>query len=88
MAVFSASDIPIMKVPFTFQDGDKVGSGDLDAPESSRPDFPSCFVFAFPKSGSVLINAVVRSVMSEGGVPIVDFPTQLYRQGIDIVAIQ
>jgi hypothetical protein len=76
------------KIPFTFQAGDQVGSVEFEVPESSRPDFPSCFVFAFPKSGSVLINAVVRSVMSEGGVPIVDFPTQLYRQGIDIVAIQ
>ena len=88
MAVFSASDIPIMKVPFTFQDGDKVGSGDLDAPESSRPDFRSCFVFAFPKSGSVLVNALVQSVMSEWGVPVIDVPTQLYQQGIDIAAIQ
>jgi hypothetical protein len=88
MTVFSASDIPIMKVPFTFQDGDKVGSGDFDAPESSRPDFGSCFVFAFPKSGSVLVNALVQSVMSEWGVPVIDVPTQLYQKGIDIAAIQ
>jgi Sulfotransferase domain len=77
-----------MKIPFTFQDGDSVGEGAFDVPESSRPDFPSCFVFALPKSGSVLVNAIVQSVMSEWGVPVIDIPIYLYQQGIDIDTIQ
>jgi hypothetical protein len=76
------------KIPFTFQGGDQIGSGDFEVPESSRPEFHSCFVFAFAKSGSVLVNAIVQSVMSEYGVPIIDIPTQLYQQGIDITAMQ
>jgi hypothetical protein len=80
--------MPKTKIPFTFQGGDQIGSGDFELPESSRPDFHSCFVFAFAKSGSVLVNAIVQSVMSEYGVPVIDVPTQLYQQGIDIAAIQ
>lgn len=76
------------KIPFTFQAGDQIGSGYFEVPESSRGDFRSCFVFAFPKSGSVLVNAIVQSVMSESGVPVIDVPTQLYQQGIDIAAVQ
>jgi hypothetical protein len=76
------------KIPFTFQDGDKVSGGEFELPESSRPDFPSCFVFAFPKTGSMLVNAIVRSVMQEWGVPVIDVPTQLNQRGIDIGAMQ
>ena len=50
---FPAGDIPIMKVPFTFQDGDKVGGGDLDAPESSRPDLKLLRI-CFPEVGKRL----------------------------------
>ena len=77
-----------MKIPFTFQDGDQVASVEFEISQSPRLDFPSCFVFAFAKSGSVLINSVVQSVMSEWGVPVVDFATQLYHDGIDIAAVQ
>jgi sulfotransferase family protein len=77
-----------MKIPFTYQDGDRVGDGHFEVPKSSRYDFQSCFVFAFPKSGSVLVNAIVQSVMSEWGVPVVDFSSQLYDQGVDIETVQ
>jgi hypothetical protein len=77
-----------MNVPFSFQNGDKLGSGDFVLPKSSRPDFPSCFVFAFPKSGSVLVNAIIQTVMNEWDVPVVDVPTQLYHLGVDLAAIQ
>jgi hypothetical protein len=77
-----------MKVPFTFQDGDQVKGGSFEMPESRRPNFRSCFVFAFPKSGSTLVNSVVRSVMNEWGVPVIDISSQLFQQGIDIETIQ
>jgi hypothetical protein len=80
--------MPDTKIPFTFQGGDQIGCGAFEVPESSRLDFRSCFVFAFPKSGSVLVNAIVQSVMNDWGVPVIDVPTQLYQQGIDIAAVQ
>src|SRR5258708_24065026 len=72
----------------TLKGDGQIGRGVFKLRESPRPDFHSCFVFAFAKSGSVLVNAIVQSVMSEYGVPVIDIPTQLYQQGIDIAAIQ
>jgi len=77
-----------MRIAFTFQDGDQLGTREFELPESARPDFQSCFVFALPKSGSVLVNAIVQSIMREWGVPVVDIPFQLYHWGIDIEAVQ
>jgi Sulfotransferase domain. len=77
-----------MKISFTFQDGDQLGTREFQLPESARPEFQSCFVFALAKSGSVLVNSIVQSVMREWGVPVVDIPFQLYHWGIDIEAVQ
>ncbi len=77
-----------MKISFSFQDGDQLGTREFELPESARPDFQSCFVFALAKSGSVLVNAIVESVMRKWGVSVVDIPFQLYHWGIDIEAVQ
>jgi hypothetical protein len=45
------------------------------------PDFPSLFLFAFAKSGSVLVNSLVRNLLTECGVPLIDLPTHLLRGG-------
>jgi hypothetical protein len=54
----------------------------------SVPDFPSFFLFAFHKSGSVLVNALVRDLLTECGVPLIDLPLHLFERGIDIRVFQ
>jgi hypothetical protein len=75
-------------VMFTFQSGDGVETAEEHFPESPRPDFPSCGVFAFAKSGSVLVNAIVRGLMAEVGVPVIDWPELWHGRGIDMATVQ
>ena len=73
---------------YTFQCGDGVETGKESIPATSRPDFHSCGVFAFAKAGSVLVNAIVRDLMAEVSVPIVDWPSIWYDGGIDSAVMQ
>jgi hypothetical protein len=76
-------------VDYTYHDGDAVKLGTMAIPvNGSMRDFPSFFLFAFVKSGSVLVNALVRDLLTECGVPLIDLPTHLFERGIDINAFQ
>jgi hypothetical protein len=75
-------------VTYTFQSGDGVETAEAHFPVSPRPDFPSCGVFAFAKSGSVLVNAIVRELMTEVGVPIIAWSAVWYERGIDMGTVQ
>jgi hypothetical protein len=75
-------------ITYTFQSGDRVETADVDIPETPRPDFPSCAVFAFAKSGSVLVNAIARQLMAEFRVPVIDWPAIWYAHGVDTAAFQ
>ena len=73
---------------YTYQSGDSVETAEVRLPPTSRSDFPSCAIFACAKSGSVLVNAVTRELMTDAGIPTVDLPSMLYEQGVDIGNIQ
>jgi len=75
-------------IAFTFQSGDGVEIAKAHIPPTPRPDFPSCGVFAFPKSGSTLVNAIVRDLMAETNVPVIDWPELWHARGIDIGTVQ
>jgi hypothetical protein len=77
-------------IDYTYLDADAVKRGSIAVPPlgGSLPDFPSFFLFAFAKSGSVLVNELVRDLLDESGVPIIDLPTHLFENGIDINAFQ
>jgi len=75
-------------IRYTFQCGDNPQSAEAHIPPTSRPDFPSCGVFAFAKAGSVLVNAIVRGLMAEVGVPLIDWPELWHGRGIDMATIQ
>jgi hypothetical protein len=75
-------------ITYTFQSGDDVETAELYLPPSPRPDFPSCGVFAFAKTGSVLVNAVVHDLMVEINVPVINWPEVWYARGIDIAGVQ
>jgi hypothetical protein len=77
-----------MLVKYYYQNGEAIGEGGIEVPESPRQDFRSCFVFAFAKSGSVLVNAIVDDLMKECRIPIVDLSSHLFSLGIDISAFQ
>jgi hypothetical protein len=65
-----------------YQDGLKVEARDFELPGSPRHDFDSCYVFALPRSGSVMLNNVVSVLMAENGVPVVDLPSFCFMHGI------
>ena len=46
------------------------------------PNAPSCLLFAFPKSGSVLLNKVFHSLCSHVGLAWVDIPGYAFWRGI------
>ncbi len=70
-------------VDYSYLDGVDVKRGTIAIPsDSSMPDFPSFFLFAFPKSGSVLVNGLVRDLLTECGVPLIDLPAHLFERGI------
>jgi hypothetical protein len=75
-------------ITFTFQSGDGIETAEVRFPPTPRPDFPSCGVFAFAKSGSVLVNAIVRQLMTEVRVPVFDWPEAWYARGIDTASVQ
>jgi hypothetical protein len=77
-----------MTFTYTFQSGDSVETAELRLPRTSCPDFPSCGVFAFAKSGSVLVNTLVCDLMAEVGVPVIQWPAIWYERGIDTAAFQ
>jgi hypothetical protein len=70
-------------VIYTFQSGDNVETATARLPVSPRPDFESCGIFAFPKSGSVLVNAIVSDLMAEAGIAVMDWPQIWFTQGIN-----
>jgi hypothetical protein len=70
-------------IDYAYADGVDVKRGTIAIPANSAlPDFPSFFLFAFHKSGSVLVNALVRDLLTECGVPLIDLPTHLFERGI------
>jgi hypothetical protein len=70
-------------IDYSYLDDVEVKRGAITIPaNSSLPDFPSFFLFAFYKSGSVLVNALVRDLLTECGVPLIDLPTHLFEHGI------
>jgi hypothetical protein len=76
-------------VDYGYVDGVEVKRGTIAIPaNSSLPDLPSFFLFAFPKSGSVLVNALVRDLLAECGVPLIDLPAHLFERGILIETFQ
>ena len=77
------------RIDYTYLDGDVVKPGVIAIPASgSMPDFPSFFLFAFVKSGSVLVNSLVRDLLTECDVPLIDLPKHLFERGIDISTFQ
>ena len=72
---------------YFYQDGLDLREGSIEIPPTSRPDFDSCHVFAFPKSGSVLLNHIVEVLMQESGVPFINIPNHCHQKGISFDAI-
>jgi hypothetical protein len=72
---------------FMYQDGSVIRQGSIHIPPTSHPNFESCYLFAFPKSGSTLINNLTIGLMEEAGVPIIDLPSQLFVSGISINSV-
>jgi hypothetical protein len=68
----------------TYQDGLKLAERVIEIPVTPHPAFSSCYVFAFPKSGSVLLNNITHALMRETGIPIVDIPAFCFTNGIAI----
>ena len=68
----------------SFQDGSTFKECFIEVEREGCPNFDSCYVLAFPKSGSVLLNAMSAVLMAETGVPCVDLPAQCFSRGIEI----
>ena len=69
-------------IDYTYLDGDVVKPGMIAIPASaSMPEFPSFFLFALVKSSSVLVNSLVRDLLTDCGVLLIDLPTHLLRGG-------
>ncbi len=71
---------------FSYQDDFDLRVGNIEIPPTSRPDFTSCYVFAFPKAGSCFLNNMVYRIMQESGVPVIDIPVFLFSNGISVNA--
>jgi hypothetical protein len=54
-----------MEVIFYYQDGQRINEGRIDIPVSAHPEFERRYLFAFPKSGSVMVNAIVSSLIGQ-----------------------
>jgi hypothetical protein len=80
----SASDA--QTIPFFYQNGRQITQGRLTIPETRRPDVPSAFLFAFHKSGSVLVNAILDAIAKESGVSNVALSESLFTQGVCVSA--
>jgi hypothetical protein len=72
-----------VQITYTYQAGEQVRRGSIELPASDRADFRSCFVFAFPRSGSVLVNNVVTALAAACNVPAFDVPGHFHTAGID-----
>jgi hypothetical protein len=70
------------KISYTFQSDNAVETAEYSFPAPSRASFPSCGVFSFAKSGSVLVNAIVRDLMSAADIPVIDWPALWHELGI------
>lgn len=76
-------------IQYSYLDGVNVKRGMIAIPTvSGLPDLQSFFLFAIYKSGSVLVNALVRDLVTECGVPFIDLPTHLFDRGIQIDTFQ
>jgi Sulfotransferase domain len=73
-----------MMAGYSYQDGFDLRNGNIEIPSTSRPDFDSCYVFAFPKAGSVLLNNIVKMLMQDSGVPIIDIPADFFNNGVNL----
>ena len=73
---------------YYYQDADRISEGTIEIPATARPDFESCWLFAFPKSGSVLVNSIAISLAAEAGVPTIDLPVHLFLKGIHLDCVQ
>ncbi len=71
-------------IKYFYQDGLKLRESNVRIPRTSRPDLASCYVFAFPKSGSTMANNIVTGLMQESRVPVVDIPSYIFSKGIDL----
>ncbi len=66
----------------SYQNGLKLSERFIEIPPTQCPTFSSCYLFAFPKSGSVLLNNIAAALMKEIGVPMVDIPAFYFMSGI------
>jgi Sulfotransferase domain len=73
---------------YSYQDGDAVKAGAVQIPATSLPDFRSFFLYSFFKSGSVLVNNIVREILKDHGIPMFDIPSHLFERGIDLDSFQ
>src|ERR1700733_9623206 len=67
-----------------YQNGSAIDRTSFHIPTTNRPDFESSYIFAFHKSGSVLVNSIVGRVMDDVGIPVVDIPVFLFNKGVAI----
>lgn len=74
-------------VTISYQDSLRVAQTFIDIPETPQPSFPSCYAFAFVKSGSVLLNNLIRGLMEIAGLPVIDLPVLCFSKGIAIDTI-
>jgi hypothetical protein len=79
----SANSECLRQLNYTYQDGDAIKTGTIAIPPTSVPEFRSFFLFSFMKSGSVLVNNVVREILKDRGIPTFDIPSHLFEVGID-----
>jgi hypothetical protein len=71
------------QLTYTYQDGDAIKTGTIAIPPTSVPEFRSFFLFSFAKSGSVLVNNLVREILNDCGIPTFDLPSHLFASGIE-----
>jgi len=72
---------------FLYQDGAYVREGNINTFPPPKEDFDSCYVFAFHKSGSVLINSITSALMNAHSIPVIDLPTYFFQSGISIESV-
>jgi hypothetical protein len=75
-------ELGTMTAKLSYQDGLKPAERFIEIPPTPHPSFNSCYVFAFPKSGSVPLNDITNALMTESGIPVVDMPAFCHMNGI------
>jgi hypothetical protein len=80
--------MPKDTVNCSFQSVERPISLGIAIPETTRPDFPSCFVFGIAKSGTMMLNNIIERIMEDHAVPVVNIGSEVFSKGFSFYHIQ